>query len=100
MVFIAVSGILVNTEALAAGIVVVVLGRACPVVAFDAKMVVSLRCQDALASAALKESLRQSDAGWNMVAEHLFDGEVLVLVDVCLIRLIPFHLRMRCSADE
>ena len=100
MVFIAVSGIFVNTETLTAGIVVVVLGWTSPIMAFDAEMVVTLCCQNTPTSTTLKKSLGQSDAGWNVVAKHLLDGEVLVLVDVCLVGLIPLHLRLRCGAEE
>ena len=41
MIFIAISGILIYSETFASGIVIVVLGWTSPVVAFDAKMVVT-----------------------------------------------------------
>ena len=92
VVFITLLGILIHSEAFAACVVIVVLGRTCPVMAFDAKVVVALSYEIALSCSALKESLGKSDTCGYAVTKHLLDGEILILVDVCLIALIPFHL--------
>ena len=59
-----------------------VSGGSEPVVALDTKVVVALACQFALSGSTLKQSLGQRDAGRNAVLEHLFDGQVLILVDI------------------
>ena len=63
MVFIAVSCVTVYSEAFAPGIVVMILCRTGPVVAFDAEVVVALPHEVAPAGSTLKESLCKGDAG-------------------------------------
>ena len=63
MVFIAVSCVTVYSEAFASGIVVMILCRTDPVMAFDAEVVVALAYEVASAGCALKESLCKGDAG-------------------------------------
>ena len=63
MIFIAASCVAVYSEAFASGIVVMILCRTGPVMAFDAEVVVALAYEVASAGCALKESLCKGDAG-------------------------------------
>ena len=67
MVFVAVSCVTVYSEAFAPGIVVMILCRTGPVVAFDAEVVVALPHEVAPSGSTLKESLCKGDAGRNAV---------------------------------
>ena len=100
MIFIALFGIVVGPEALADVVVVLAHRPSRPSVAFDAKVVVTLRGEQTESCPAFKGSLCQRDARWNAVAEHLFDGQILVLVEILLISLVPPHLCLQWQYDE
>ena len=89
MVLVAFQSRAIGTEALARCIVVVINPVARPVVALDAEMVVSLAAELALARPTLENALGKRDAGGNVIAKHLLDGEVLVFVDIALEALVP-----------
>ena len=96
MILIRVEDTLVDAEALAALIVIMISTTTIPVaMTLDAEMVISLPCQFTLTSPTLEESLSQGDRSWDMVTQHLFDGDVLILVDILLIGLTPTHLSMQ-----
>lgn len=102
VVFVALLGIAIYTEAFSTSVVIVILLRTHPRgMALDAEVVVALSHEVASSRSTLEESLCQGDAGRYAVSKHLLDGEILVLVDVCLIGLVPFHLRThRCGGQE
>ena len=77
-----------------AGIIVVVYFPTFPALAFDTERVVALSGKFTLSCPTLKETLCEGDAGRNLPAVHLLDGDVLVLVDILLITLVPLDLRM------
>lgn len=101
MVFVALLGIAIYAEALTSCVIVVVLGGTRPCrMAFNAEVVVALLYKVAPARSTLEESLCEGDTGRYVVSKHLLDGEILVLVDVCLIGLVPFHLCCRWERAE
>ena len=85
MILVALVGIVVGTESFTLGIVVVIGGAACPSRAFDAEMVVALSGELAATRPRLKHALSKGNACGYVVFEHLFDSEILILVDVLLI---------------
>ena len=66
----------------------------------NAKVVVAFDRKLAAPSSTLKEALRQSDAGGDVVAQHLFDGQVFILINVTLINRIPAHLCLQMQGEE
>ena len=68
--------------------------------AFDAEMIIALSYQAASACSALEETLCQRDTGWYPIFEHLLNSKILVLVDICLISLVPLHLCARRKGAE
>ena len=78
-------GVPVLAETLVLGIVVHDVGVAFPtLVAFDAEVVFGFASQGTVARPRLKQTLRQSDRGWNLVGFHLADGDVFIGLDVFL----------------
>ena len=65
-----------------------------------AEMIIALSYQAASACSALEETLCQRDTGWYPIFEHLLDSKILVLVDICLISLVPLHLCARRKGAE
>ena len=100
MIFVALFSVLINSKAFATSVVIVILGWSCPVVAFDAKVVVALSGKVTLSSSAFKESLFKCYTGGYAITKHLLYGQILRLVDICLIALIPSHLCVAGSAHE
>jgi hypothetical protein len=52
-------------------------------------MVVSPQCQLTPTRSRLQHTLCQRDAGWNLILKHLFDGHILVGVEIVLKALVP-----------
>ena len=88
-------GGIVGAEALVASIVVVMDGATRPAVALDTEVVVAHAGEVALPSPTFKESLCESDRGGNLPAVHLFDGDILILIDILLIAFVPANLGVR-----
>ena len=89
MVFVALVGIVVGTETFTLGIVVVIGGATSPSMTLDAKVVVALAGELTPTRPRLEHSLGKGYAGWDMIFQHLLDGDVLILVNICLIGRIP-----------
>ena len=94
MVFVRIVGRIVDAEAIVA-LVVVVIGAATrpAVVTLYAEVVVAGSGELAAPCPTLKQSLSQSDGGRNVIALHLLDGNILILVYVLLIGRVPPNLR-------
>jgi hypothetical protein len=73
-------------------------GLASPAMALDAEMIITLDSEFASASPRLQHPLREGDTCRDMVAEHLLNGKVLVLVKILLVGLRPLHLRLHRKA--
>ena len=82
MVFKAHVRVVVHAETLACLVIVVVHLAPSPSVTFYSEVVVASYGKFALSSPALKQSLCQRDACRDFVFHHLFDGQILVLVNV------------------
>ena len=82
-------------ETFIAGIVVEIDGAPLPSVAFDAEMVVPLCGKTAPSRPTLEDSLRQRYTGRYLIAQHLLDGQVAILVNIGLILAVPGHLLRR-----
>ena len=100
MVLVGVEGRRIGTEAFVALVVVAIDGATCPAMTLDAKVVVALHGQLALSRSTLEDALCQGDAGRYLPSLHLFDGDVLVLVNVLLIALVPAHLRPNGEGNQ
>jgi hypothetical protein len=95
VVLITLVGTVVSPKALAKLIVVMIRLSSCPSMTLDAKMVVGLSRQFAASSPRFQHTLRQRDAGGNMVFKHLLDGYILVGVKIILKALVPHSLLCR-----
>ena len=85
MVYKGILSILVFSETLPSGVVILPDFLPFPtVMALYTKMVVGLHCQGGVSIVGFKTSLSQNDTGWNLVLMHLFNGNILVLVDILL----------------
>ena len=93
VVFVALLGIVVGTEALAESVVVMVDGTSAPPVALYTEVVVALSGKLAIAGGTLQKSLGKSDAGWHTILKHFLDGKVFILIDIVLVSRIPTHPR-------
>ena len=92
MVLITLLCIIISTEALLFGIIILMNRPTCPSVTLNTEMVIPFLHQFTVSSTAFQDSLRQCDTGWNLVTQHLLDRHVAILVDICLVTLVPFLL--------
>ena len=100
VILIALFGVVVGTETLTDVVVVLAHCASRPSVAFNAEVVVALRCERTESCTALKGTLCQRNACRDTVAKHLFDGQILVLVEILLISLVPPHLPLQRQHDK
>ena len=92
VVFVALAGIAIGSEAFLRSIIVEIDRRSLPAMTLDAEVVVAALRQLAVAGTTLEDTLRQGDAGWYLVFQHLLDGQVAILVDIGLETGVPLHL--------
>ena len=95
MVLIRLIGRIIGTETLVTLIIIVISSAPVPAVALDAEVIVPPDRQLTSAGATLKHALRQRYRGWYVVTLHLLDGDILILVEILLIRLVPCDLSKR-----
>src|SRR5574344_1593504 len=103
MVLITVINIVISTETFIALIIIVISGTTSPTVTLNAKMVITLTSQFTITCTRLQHSLCQRDTGGNAMFLHLFDGEILVAVEIFLIACVPLdlcHRRKRQHQQE
>lgn len=93
VVLVALLSIVVGTETLAHGIIVMIYRAPRPAVTLYAEVVVALEGQLAEARSALQYALGKGDTRRNAILEHLLDGKVLILVYIILISRVPTILR-------
>ena len=92
MVLITLLCIIISTETLLFGIIIFMNRPTRPSVALDTKVVIPFFHQFAVSCTTFQDTLRQGDTGRNLVAQHLLYRHVAILVDICLVTLVPFLL--------
>jgi hypothetical protein len=100
MVLVTFISIGISPETFVFRIIVLIIGTTCPTVTFDAEMIVTADGKRTQSGPALQESLSQSDAGRYMISEHLFDGQIFVLIDILLILRVPSRLGTESNGNE
>ena len=63
-------------------------------------MIVAAPGQVAFSGSRLEDSLSQSDACGNLVFLHLFNGNLLISVDVLLVAAVPFGLGRHSDGNQ
>jgi hypothetical protein len=101
VVFVRLVGIAVHAETVVTRIIIVIRTWTRPtVIALNTKVVVTGAGELASTSAALQQTLRQSNRCRYAITLHLLDGNVLILIYILLIGLIPSDLRKRRNRQE
>ena len=100
MILIRLVGIVIGTETLVPLIVIVIDASTAPTVTFDSEVVIPLACQFTPTCPTLEKSLGQGDRCRDMVTLHLFDGDILILVDILLIGLVPACLSLNLKGRQ
>ena len=88
------------SETLIVCIIILIYLSTFPSVTLYSEVVITLHGKTTLTSTTLKESLSKSYRGRYLPTFHLFDGNILILVDILLVFLVPPHLGSRTYCHQ